>query len=43
VQPSRQAVTYQRIQTSLEPAARQDLAGAQLRALDAVVDNLPAR
>lgn len=38
-----QAVTYQRIQASLEPGARQDLAGATLRALNAVVDNLPAR
>ncbi len=36
-------VTYQRIQTSLEPDARQDPAGATLRALNAVVDNLPTR
>jgi len=36
-----QAVTYQRIQASLEPDARQDLAGATLRALNALVDNLP--
>ncbi len=40
-----QAVTYQRIQASLEPDARQgqDLTGATLRALNALVDNLPAR
>ncbi len=38
-----QAVTYQRIQASLEPDARQDLAGATLRALNALVNNLPAR
>jgi len=37
-----QAVTYQRIQASLEPDARQDLAGATLRALNALVDNLPS-
>jgi len=36
-----QAVTYHRIQTSLEPDARQDLTGGTLRALDALVDNLP--
>ncbi len=40
-----QAVTYHRIQASLEPDARQgqDLTGATLRALNALVDNLPAR
>ena len=38
-----QAVTYQRIQASLEPDARQDPAGATLRALNAVVEGLPAR
>ncbi|MET3807254.1 aminoglycoside/choline kinase family phosphotransferase [Nakamurella sp. UYEF19] len=40
-----QAVTYQRIQASLEPDARQDtnLTGATLRALNFLVDNLPAR
>lgn len=37
-----QGVTYQRIQASLEPGARQDLAGAVLRALNALVDSLPA-
>lgn len=38
-----QAVTYRRIQASLEPDARQDLTGATLRALNALVYNLPAR
>ena len=38
-----QAVTYQRIQASLEPDARQDPAGATLRALSAVVGGLPVR
>ncbi len=37
-----QAVTYHRIQASLEPDARQDQTGATLRALSALVDNLPA-
>ncbi|MDQ2849488.1 MAG: aminoglycoside phosphotransferase family protein [Actinomycetota bacterium] len=36
-----QAVTYQRIQTSLEPDARQNSGGATMRALGALVDNLP--
>lgn len=38
-----QAVTYQRIQASLEPEARQDLTAAGLRAIHHLVDNLPAR
>lgn len=37
-----QAVTYQRIQASLEPDARRDTGGATLRALNALVDNLSA-
>ena len=36
-----QGVTYGRIQTSLEPDARQDPTGGTLRALSALVDNLP--
>lgn len=37
-----QAITYERIQASLEPEARQHPANAILRALGALVDNLPA-